>query len=189
MAFSFGIQNQVLVAKKPFRPEAESGKGVIVRVRPEEKESSYDVRFDSGEILEAVAEKRLQLLGKQDVKQFCRVGDVLVCAQGLGIVRYVGPVENDEEIWPTNSGLGCYIDRIGIELKDSSKKKPKGIHNGTWMKKYYYTCPEKTGLFIREEDISRLISAEEILHRCAQMNTEIIDLKKRITKVKAELKA
>merc|ERR1712060_449874 len=162
--------------------------GVVVRVRQGNEASLYDVRFENGRILEAIPEGRLQLLEKQDVKQYCRVGDVLICDQGLGIVRYVGPVENDEEIWPTNSGLGCYIDRIGIELKDSSKAKPKGIHNGTWMKKYYYTCPEKTGLFIREEDIRRLVSAEEILHRCAQMNTEIIELRKRITKVKTELK-
>ena len=47
-------------------------------------------------------------------------------AKGLGIVRYVGPVENDEEIWPTNTELGCFTDRIGVELKDSSKKRPKG---------------------------------------------------------------
>jgi len=183
---SFAIKNRVLVSGVS---DADgSGEGVIVRVQLGPKASRYDVRFDNGRIIADVQEERLTLIGKQDVKQFCRVGDVLMCAQGLGIVRYVGPVENDEEIWPTNSGLGCYIDRIGVELKDSSKKKPKGIHNGTWMKKYYYSCPEKTGLFIREEDIIKLISAEEILHRCAQLNTEIIDLNQRIKNVKEQLK-
>merc|ERR1719285_1313811 len=108
---SFAVKNRVLVSASADHDD--SGEGVIMRVRKEKESSFYDVRFDNGRMIEAVAEKRLKLLGKEDVKQFCRVGDVLVCAQGLGIVRYVGPVENDEEIWPTNSGLGCYIDRIG----------------------------------------------------------------------------
>merc|ERR1719499_2929887 len=182
---SFAIKNRVLVSASA--DDDDRGEGVIVRVRQGNEASLYDVRFENGRILEAISEERLKLLEKQDVKQFCRVGDVLVCAQGLGIVRYVGPVENDEEIWPSNSGLGCYLDRIGIELKDSSKRKPKGIHNGTWMGKYYYTCPEFTGLFIREEDVIRLVSAEEILHRCAQMNTEIIDLNNRIGRAKSQM--
>merc|ERR1719499_815304 len=180
---SFAIKNRVLVSASA--DDDDRGEGVIVRVRQGNEASLYDVRFDNGRIIEAVVEDRLQLLGKQDVKQFCRVGDVLVCAQGLGIVRYVGPVENDEEIWPTNSGLGCYIDRIGIELKDSSRKKPKGVHNGTWMKKLYYSCPDQMGLFLREEDIIRLISAEEILYKCAQMNAEIMELDQRIKECKA----
>merc|ERR1712173_47676 len=106
-----------------------------------------------------------------ELKTFCRVGDVLMCAQGLGIVRYVGQVEMDPNVWESPTGLGCYVDKIGIELKDSSKSKPKGIHNGTWLGKYYYQCPDNTGLFI----------SEEILHRCAQTNTEIIELRGKIS--------
>jgi hypothetical protein len=182
---AFAVKNRVLVSG--LTEHDESGEGIIIRVRLGATFSLYDVRLDNGRVVQAVWEDRLTLIGKQEVKQFCRVGDVLMCEQGLGIVRYVGPVENDEEIWPTNTGLGCFIDRIGVELKDSSKKRPKGTHNGTWMKKYYYTCPENTGLFIREEDIMKLISAEEILHRCAQMNTEIIELDEKIKQAKAKL--
>merc|ERR550517_762234 len=175
---TFNVQDRVVVQG--------FGEAVIIRVRTSNSGTRYDVRYDNGAIYTKIQESKLQLVGKQELKSFCRVGDVLICAQGLGIVRYVGQVEMDPEVWESPSGLGCYVDRIGIELKDSSKVAPKGIHNGTWLGKYYYTCPANTGLFIAEEDVIRLISSEEILHRCAQINTEIIDLRRKIRALKSQ---
>jgi len=120
-------------------------------------------------------------------KPSCRVGDVLMCEEGLGVVRYVGPVEKDFLMWPPSDNHPSFVDRIGVELRDSSKKIPKGVHNGTWMNKFYYLCPQNKGLFIRKEDIIRLISSEDILHKCAQMKTKIGKLDEKIIEAKAQL--
>jgi len=122
-------------------------------------------------------------------KPVCRVGDVLMCEEGLGVVRYVGPVEKDFWLWSPsdNPPFFGFRHRIGLELRDSYKKIPKGVHNGTWMNKFYYSCPEDKGLFIREEDIIKSISSEDILHKCALMKTQIGKLDEKIKEAKAQL--
>merc|ERR1719510_2020048 len=151
------------------RVQGPYGPGVVIKCNPklDKGEASYDVRFDQngGSHYTAVPESLLTKLGTEKLENYTRVGDVIICEQGLGIVRFAG------EIQPWDETV------LGVELKDSSQVDPRGNTNGTWNGVTYFTCPDNAGVFVTQEDIKRVVTSEEILLRCAQLNTVKINLR------------
>ena len=84
-------------------------------------------------------------------KRKAKKGDIILLQQGIGVVRYYGEVDFDEE--------RLYY---GVELKGP---RITGGHNGTYNGKKYFTVTggDGRGIFIQQSNILRIISSEEIL--------------------------
>eukprot|EP01083_Nonionella_stella_P035484 96803_1 len=84
-----------------------------------------------------------------------KIGDIVLLKQGIGVVRYYGPVDFDED-----------TPYYGVELKGPSTP---GGHNGTYNGKTYFetTGGDGRGIFIRKP--LRIITSEEILEKLAEI--------------------
>merc|ERR1719397_2313715 len=110
--------------------------------------------------------------------EFLRVGDVLICKQGLGIIRYIGVLHEaanpNEEV-------------IGIELKDSSKAVPRGQHDGSFNGRRYFEAKKAQGLFITLEDINKFLTPEDLLKTLAELNTVRVEKLEEYERLKKSL--
>jgi hypothetical protein len=87
-----------------------------------------------------------------------KVGDIVLVKQGIGVVRFVGRVEefdDDEE---------SELEDIGIEIKGNAVI---GGSDGTWNNKKYFTCRPNRGIFVKK--IIRIVSSEELLHKVGEL--------------------
>eukprot|EP01083_Nonionella_stella_P022670 62696_1 len=86
-----------------------------------------------------------------------RLGDIVLLQQGIGVIRYYGNVDWDEE-----------TSYFGVELKGPSIS---GGHNGTYNGKKYFTVSggDGRGIFVKTSNILRVISSEEILEKLAEV--------------------
>jgi len=89
-----------------------------------------------------------------------KIGDVVLISQGIGTVRYVGPVHcrpKEDEY-------------IGVELN-----KPKGKNNGTIMGKTYFICPPKFGLFVkssRRKPVPKNHKMKELMEKISRLTNK-----------------
>jgi len=129
-----------------------------------EQTGHYTIRDETGKITQGVPQQLITQVSPDtaSASEFLRIGDVMICKQGLGIIRYIGPLEGapnpKEEV-------------IGIELKDSSKALPKGKNDGSFKGKRYFKAKPQQGLFITLEDINKFLTPEDLLRTLAQLNT------------------
>jgi len=129
------------------------------------EKGQYTIRDKTGKITQGVPEQLITEFSLESAKasEFLRVGDVIVCKQGLGIIRYIGTL------------VGAQPDPkeefIGIEIKDSSKALPRGKNDGCFMGKRYFRAQKSQGLFITLDDIKKFLTPEDLLKTLAQLNT------------------
>jgi len=167
------------------------------------KSKMYDIRFNDGSILINVEEGELLEVtekverypsGPSKQYSWVRVGDVILCEKGLGIIRYVGELPGSKNTW------------MGMELKDddtSSFSGSKGqkstapyflgtptdfrnemklerdvleSHNGYYKGKKYYDCPRGMGYWLRDKDIHKVYSPEEVLMQLGWLNLRLEEL-------------
>lgn len=127
-------------------------------------EGHYTIRDETGKIMRGVPQQLIAEVSQEmaSASEFLRLGDVLICKQGLGIIRYIGVLHEaanpNEEV-------------IGIELKDSSKAIPKGQNDGSFMGRRYFQAKKAQGLFITLEDINKFLTPEDLLKTLAELNT------------------
>jgi len=77
-------------------------------------------------------------------------GDVvLISDQGIGVIRHI---DEESEI-------------VGIELTD-----PLGDCDGIYKGRRHFTCKSKYGIFVKFDEILRLITPEELLHKIVALN-------------------
>jgi len=130
----------------------------------EDTQGNYTIRDDTGKIMEGVPQQLIAQMSPEiaSASEFLRLGDVLICKQGLGIIRYIGVLHEaanpNEEV-------------IGVELKDSSKAVPKGQNDGSYMGRRYFDAKKAQGLFITLEDINKFLTPEDLLKTLAELNT------------------
>jgi len=128
------------------------------------EEGHYTIRDETGKITKGVPKQLITQVSQEmaSASEFLRLGDVLICNQGLGIIRYIGVLleaaNPNEEV-------------IGIELKDSSKARPKGKNDGSFMGRRYFEAKQSQGLFITLEDINKFLTPEDLLKTLAELNT------------------
>jgi len=122
----------------------------------------YTIRDETGKITQGVPQQLITQVSPEiaSASEFLRIGDVMICKQGLGIIRFIGPLDDtpNEEV-------------IGIELKDSSKKLPQGKNDGSHKGKRYFKAKAAQGLFITLDDIHKFLTPEDLLRTLAQLNT------------------
>lgn len=140
----------------------------------------YTIRDETGKIMEGVPKQLITQVSPEtaSASEFLRLGDVLVCKQGLGIIRYIGVLHEaknpDEEV-------------IGVELKDSSKALPKGQNDGSFMGRRYFEAKESQGLFITLEDINKFLTPEDLLKTLAELNTVRVEKLEEYERLKKRL--
>lgn len=86
-------------------------------------------------------------------------GDCVLIKQGIGIVRYVGPVEGakrKEQIY------------AGIELKD---EQAKGLNDGSAYGKRYFNCEDNQGVFVR--NVPKILPPEKLLLQLGKLNRDL----------------
>jgi len=171
----------------------------------DKKSKMYDIRFSDGSILINVEEGSLVKVtdeverwpsGPSKNHNWVRVGDVILCEKGLGIIRYVGGLPGSENIW------------MGMELKDNeSSSFSKGnaqkvetpyflgtprdfrdemklerdvleCHNGYFKGKKYYNCLRGMGYWLRDKDIHKVYSPEEVLMQLGWLNLRMEELQR-----------
>jgi len=127
-------------------------------------EGHYTIRDETGKITEGVPQQLITQVSPEtaSASEFLRLGDVLICKQGLGIIRYIGVL---------HGAANPHEEVIGIELKESSKVLPKGQNDGSFMGKRYFEAKQSQGLFITLEDINKFLTPEDLLKRLAELNT------------------
>jgi len=167
------------------------------------KSKMYDIRFNDGSILINVEEGSLLEVteyverypsGPSKQYSWVRVGDVILCEKGLGIIRYVGELTGSKNTW------------MGMELKDDSTGSFSGnkgkkstapyflgtpqdfrdemklerdvleSHNGYYKGKKYYDCPRGMGYWLRDKDIHKVYSPEEVLMQLGWLNLRLEEL-------------
>jgi len=144
------------------------------------REGHYTIRDDTGKLTTGVPQQMIADVSPEmaNASEFLRLGDVLVCKQGLGIIRYIGILHKaanpNEEV-------------IGIELKDSSKAVPRGQHDGSFMGRRYFKAKPSQGLFITLEDILKFLTPEDLLKTLAELNTLCLDKRKEYEYFKGQL--
>jgi len=190
--------------------------GVIIMIKHRKKgklgdfnvnSKLYDIRFGDGSILinidesllnNAVGKNGKQRLGFDNVPYWVRVGDVVLCEKGLGIIRYVGKLPGSKGTW------------MGMELKDDDTSKFSGklpnvtspelnrkyflgtpndyrdemklerdvleCHNGYYKGKKLYNCPRGMGYWLRDKDIHKIYSPEEVLMQLGWFNLRLEEL-------------
>jgi hypothetical protein len=173
----------------------------------DKRSKMYDIRFSDGSILINVEEGSLVEVtdkverwpqGPSEQYSWVRVGDVILCEKGLGIIRYVGELPGSQNTW------------MGMELKDddtSSFAVGKGqkvaapyflgtpqdfrdemklerdvleSHNGYYKGKKYYNCPRGMGYWLRDKDIHKVYSPEEVLMQLGWLNLRMEELQAEI---------
>jgi len=186
-------------------------KGVIIMIKHRKKgklgdfnvnTKLYDIRFGDGSILINVDESSLNKAigknGKQRIPHWVRVGDVVLCEKGLGIIRYVGKLPGSKGTW------------MGMELKDDDTSNFSGklpnvtsselnrkyflgtpndyrdemklerdvleCHNGYYKDKKLYNCPRGMGFWLRDKDIQKIYSPEEVLMQLGWLNLRLEEL-------------
>jgi len=124
----------------------------------------YTIRDKDGKITQDVPEQLIADVSADMAKasEFLRLGDVIICKQGLGIIRYIGTLQG--AVLPLE-------EYIGIEIKDSSRALPRGNNDGCFKGKRYFQAERQQGLFITLEDIKRFLTPEDLLKTLAQLNT------------------
>merc|ERR1719495_1580263 len=150
--------------------------GVIIN----ESKESYDVRNAAGTIVKGVPKQMIEEIhaDRERLQNLLRVGDVILISQGLGIIRYIGLVEGFTYCSADGETMGDDEEYIGVELKDSSKKKLQGLCDGSLNgKRYFDVARENAGLFIGFEDVRRVLTPEEILIQMAKLHTGLNDLR------------
>jgi len=91
------------------------------------------------------------------IPQNLKIGDCVLIKHGIGIVRFIGPVEAKKK------------DQIyaGIELKD----KGKGLNDGSAFGNRYFQCEAKQGVFVR--NVPKILPPEKILFQLGKLNAEL----------------
>lgn len=179
----------------------------------------YDIRFDDGSIIINVEEgcltkrypkqqdKRLPKSSKNQnvTTHWVRVGDVVLCEKGLGIIRFSGTLPGSKGVW------------MGMELKDdetlvanmtSTMSSPElktlyflgtpvgfcdemvverdvlQCHNGYYRGRWYYDCPRGMGYWLRDKDIQKVYAPEEVLMQLGWLNLRIEEMEIELTRRK-----
>lgn len=84
-----------------------------------------------------------------------RVGDVVLAARGVGIVRYMGPIH----------AIDDSTTFLGIELKGA-----KGIHDGVLKNKRYFKCPKNRGVFVK--GIKKILTPAELIQKLGKIDSD-----------------
>jgi len=168
---------KVLLSESFMKKEGKKGHRVSLSmggngfILDENKEGHFTIRDETGKIMRGVPQQLITQVSADtaSASEFLRVGDVLICKQGLGIIRYIGVLHEaanpNEEV-------------IGIELKDSSKAVPRGQHDGSFNGRRYFQAKKAQGLFITLEDINKFLTPEDLLKMLAELNT--VRIRKRV---------
>jgi len=188
--------------------------GVIIMIKHRKKgklgdfnvnSKLYDIRFSDGSILINLEESSLASVNGRIEKQlvgpnssWVRVGDVVLCEKGLGIIRYVGKLPGSKGTW------------MGMELKDDDTSNFTGktpyvtspelnrkyflgtpsdyrddvklerdvleSHDGDYKGKKLYDCPRGMGYWLRDKDIQKVYSPEEVLMQLGWLNLKLEEL-------------
>jgi len=143
-------------------------------------EGHYTIRDETGKITKGVPQQLITQVSPEmaSASEFLRLGDVLICKQGLGIIRYIGVL---------HEAANSKEEVIGVELKDSSKALPKGKHDGTFMGRRYFEAKKSQGLFITLEDINKFLTPEDLLKTLAELNTVRLEKLEEYKRLKAKL--
>jgi len=170
------IENMREVLKKESVWKKKGKKGHRIRLSTgvdgfilgQNREGHYTIRDETGKITEGVPQQLITQVSPDtaSASEFLRMGDVLICKQGLGIIRYIGVLQE---------AANPHEEVIGIELKDSSKALPKGQNDGRFMGRRYFKAQPSQGLFITLEDIIKFLTPEDLLKTLAELNTERLE--------------
>jgi len=153
------------------------GNGYIL----DQNREGYTIRDDTGKITTGVPQQMIEEVSPEtaNASEFLRLGDVLICKQGLGIIRYIGVLHMaanpNEEV-------------IGVELKDSSKAVPRGQNDGSFMGRRYFKANPSQGLFITLEDIVKFLTPEDLLKTLAELNTVRLEKRKEFEVLREQLR-
>jgi len=161
---------EVLLEKSFKKKEGKKGHKVSLSIGGngfilgENTEGHYTIRDETGKIMRGVPQQLIAQVSPEmaSASEFLRLGDVLICKQGLGIIRYIGVL---------HEAKNPHEEVIGIELKDSSKAVPKGQNDGSFMGRRYFQAKKAQGLFITLEDINKFLTPEDLLKTLAELNT------------------
>jgi len=101
-----------------------------------------------------------------------KLGDCVLIKQGVGIVRYIGPVEGakEEQIY------------AGVELKDGEGE---GLNDGCAYGKRYFLCDYKQGVFVR--NIPKVLAPEQLLLQLGKVNSDLKMMSREQLKLRAEI--
>jgi len=91
-----------------------------------------------------------------------KLGDCVLIKQGIGIVRFIGPVEGakkKEHIY------------AGIELKD---EKAIGMNDGSAFGNRYFQCEDKKGVFVR--NVPKILPPEKLLLKLGKLNKDLQEM-------------
>jgi len=104
------------------------------------------------------------------IPQHLKTGDCVLIKQGIGIVRYIGPIQGHkrkEQLF------------AGIELKET---KAKGLNDGSAFGRRYFQCEERRGVFTLY--IPKVLQPENILFQLGKLNADL--KQKKIEQVKLQ---
>jgi len=101
-----------------------------------------------------------------------KLGDCVLIKQGIGIVRYIGPIEGAKE------------DQIyaGVELKDGQGE---GLNDGCAFGKRYFLCDYKQGVFVR--NIPKVLPPEQLLLQLGKVNADLKKMSREQLKLRSEI--
>jgi len=101
-----------------------------------------------------------------------KLGDCVLIKQGVGIVRYIGPVEGakEEQIY------------AGVELKDGEGE---GLNDGCAYGKRYFLCDYKQGVFVR--NIPKVLPPEQLLLQLEKLNADLKKMSREQLKLRSEI--
>jgi len=101
-----------------------------------------------------------------------KLGDCVLIKQGIGIVRYIGPIEGAKE------------DQIyaGVELKDGQGE---GLNDGCAFGKRYFLCDYKQGVFVR--NIPKVLPPEQLLLQLGKVNADLQNMSREQLKLRSEI--
>jgi len=96
---------------------------------------------------------------QKGIPEHLKTGDCVLIKQGIGIVRYIGPVEGHKR-----------KDQLfaGIELKET---KAKGLNDGSAFGRRYFQCEEGRGVFTLY--IAKVLQPENILLQLGKLNSDL----------------
>lgn len=121
-------------------------------------------------------QRRLEIINRREkVKKFGRItkrknkpkgipknlnsGDCVLIKHGIGIVRYIGPVEGAKR-----------KDQMyaGIELQENEAK---GLNDGSAFGNRYFQCQAKQGVFVR--NVPKILPPEKILFQLGKLSADL----------------
>jgi len=121
-------------------------------------------------------QRRIEIINRREkVKKFGRItkrkskpkgipknlksGDCVLIKHGIGIVRYIGPVEGAKR-----------KDQIyaGIELQENEAK---GLNDGCAFGNRYFQCEAKQGVFVR--NVPKILPPEKILFQLGKLSADL----------------